>query len=98
MKYWSMSGFSLLKNQQLIILHYSLVCMHTGMHLIHDSHSSCVATDVTNISKTLRVDSVDLQDGREVEVTVSFEVHTHTHTLTLIQRYAVGCCLATKFL
>ena len=72
--------------------------MHTGMHLIHDSHSSCVATDVTNISKTLRVDSVDLQDGREVEVTVSFEVHTHTHTLTLIQRYAVGCCLATKFL
>ena len=38
--------------------------------------SLCLATDVTNISQTLRVDSVDLQDGRGVAVTVSFKVHT----------------------
>jgi hypothetical protein len=50
-----------------------------------------VATDVTNISQTLRVDSVDLQDGRGVAVNISFKVHAYTHSFIL-----VAVCLATK--
>ena len=57
-----------------------------GISSLHSILLTLLATDVTNISQTLNVDSVNLQGGRGVAVTVSFQVHALAHSL---ERHAV---------
>ena len=70
-----------------------------GMSSLHSILLTLLATDVTNISQTLNVDSVDLQGGRRVAITVSFQVQTLAHSLerNIVIPYSGKFLHATKF-
>ena len=91
---WGLCSYKFAGSSRYNLFSYSTCILSTlifctRVHTLHTYYYTIYlvfsATDVTNISQSLQVDSIDLQGGSGVIITVSFKVHTHAHNYTYMR-------------